>query len=196
MKVYIVRHGQVSHNALGQYNTVDEDLTEFGIKQDIELRDKIKDINFDIIISSPLIRAKHTADIININNKNIIIDDRIKERSCGNLSGKPLEVTNRNEYWNYNTIIKYGTSEDIKLFFERIFGFLDELKTKKFKSVLIVAHSGVSKAFNAYFEGIQDGKFLNRGLKNCEIKEYQLQKKSGKTSNQENKNNVKNAAKK
>lgn len=174
MKVYIVRHGQVPHNALGQYNTVDEDLTEFGINQAIELREKIKDINFDIIISSPLIRAKHTADIININNKNIIIDDRIKERSCGNLSGKPLELTNRNEYWNYNTIIKYGTSEDIRLFFERIFVFLDELKTKSFKSVLIVAHSGVSKAFSAYFEGIQDGKFLNRGLKNCEIREYQL----------------------
>jgi broad specificity phosphatase PhoE len=37
-----------------------------------------------------------------------------------------------------------------------------------------VAHSGVSKAFSGYFEGIQDGKFLNRGLKNCEIKEYEL----------------------
>ena len=33
-------------------------------------------------------------------------------------------------------------------------------------------HSGVSKAFSGYFEGIGDGKFLNRGLKNCEIKKY------------------------
>lgn len=33
MKVYIVRHGQVAHNALGQYNSTDEDLTEIGIKQ-------------------------------------------------------------------------------------------------------------------------------------------------------------------
>ena len=38
---------------------------------------------------------------------------------------------------------------------------------------MIVAHSGVSKAFNGYFEGIKDGKFLNRGLKNCEIKKYE-----------------------
>lgn len=174
MKVYIVRHGQVPHNALNQYNTNDEDLTDLGIKQAEELRDKIKDMNFDIIISSPLNRAKHTAEIININNKRIIYDDRIRERSCGNLSGKPLEVTNREEYWNYNTKIKYGTSENIKLFFERVYNFLDELKTKDYESVLIVAHSGVSKAFSGYFEGIQDGKFLNRGLKNCEIKEYEL----------------------
>ena len=40
--------------------------------------------------------------------------------------------------------------------------------------MLIVAHSGVSKAFSAYFEGINDGYFLHRGLKNCEIKEYEL----------------------
>ncbi len=174
MKVYIVRHGQVLHNAMKQYNTSDEDLTELGIKQAEELRDKIKDMKFDIIISSPLIRAKHTANIININNNKIIFEDRIKERSCGDLSGKPLEVTNREEYWNYYTTIKYGTSEDIKLFFERVYNFLDELKTKDYDNVLIVAHSGVSKAFSGYFEGIQDGKFLNRGLKNCEIKEYKL----------------------
>lgn len=34
-------------------------------------------------------------------------------------------------------------------------------------------HSGVSKTFSGYFEGIGDGKFLNRGLKNCEIKKYE-----------------------
>lgn len=174
MKVYIVRHGQVPHNALKQYNAPDEDLNELGVKQAEELRDKIKNIDFDIIISSPLIRAKHTADIININNIIIVFDERIKERNCGDLSGKPLEITNREEYWNYYTTIQYGTSENIKEFFKRVYNFLDELKTKDYKSVLIVAHSGVSKAFSGYFEGIQDGKFLNRGLKNCEIKEYEL----------------------
>ncbi len=174
MKIYIVRHGQVPHNALGQYNIVDEDLTELGIEQAKKLKEKIKNINFDIIICSPLNRAKHTAEIVNINNNEIIYDDRIKERSCGDLSGKPLEVTNRDEYWNYNTTIQYGTSENIKLFFERIYNFLDELKIKDYNTVLIVAHSGVSKAFSGYFEGIKNGMFLNRGLKNCEIKEYEL----------------------
>ncbi len=174
MKVYIVRHGQVPHNTLGQYNTTDEDLTKLGINQAEELRDKIKNMDFDIIISSPLKRAKHTAKIININSQKIIYDDRIRERNCGDLNGKLIEVTNREEYWNYNTTIQYGTSENIKLFFERVYNFLDELKTKDYEKVLVVAHSGVSKAFNGYFEGINDGKFLNRGLKNCEIKEYEL----------------------
>lgn len=174
MKVYIVRHGEVPHNALKQYNNENEDLNENGIRQANELKEKIKNINYDIIISSPLLRAKHTAQIINVNNKKILINDKLKERDPGDLSGKPLTVTNRDEYWNYNTTIRYGTSENIREFFKRIYNFLEDLKKEDYESVLIVAHSGVSKAFNVYFEGIKDGMFLDRGLRNCEIKEYEI----------------------
>ena len=79
MKVYIVRHGEVPHNALKQYNNENEDLNENGIRQANELKEKIKNINYDIIISSPLLRAKHTAQIINVNNKKILINDKLKE---------------------------------------------------------------------------------------------------------------------
>lgn len=174
MKLYIVRHGEVPHNALKQYNNENEDLNENGIRQANELKDKIKNINYDIIISSPLLRAKHTAQIINVNNKKILINDNLKERDSGDLSGKPITVTNRDEYWNYNTTISYGTSENIRDFFMRVYNFLDDLKKEDYESVLIVAHSGVSKAFSGYFEGIKDGMFLDRGLKNCEIKEYKI----------------------
>lgn len=175
MKIYLVRHGEVNHNLYKQYNREDEDLNETGIKQAEELREKIENISYDIIISSPLLRAIHTANIINCKNKEIIIDERLKERDPGSLSGQSIEVTDRQEYWNYYSKIQYGTSENIVGFFNRINQFLDELKNKKYEKVLIVAHSGVSKAFYGYFYGIpEDGKFLNLGLKNCEIKEYEL----------------------
>lgn len=119
-------------------------------------------------------RARHTAEIINIKNKKIILDKRIEERKHGSLEGKALEVTNREEYWNYFTKIRYGTEESVSELFNRVFDFFSELKTKNYDSVLIVAHSGVSKAFYAYFNGIGDGKFLNLGLKNMEVKEYNL----------------------
>lgn len=174
MKIYLVRHGQVPHNALKKYCDLDEDLNEIGITQAEELAYKIKNLQYDIVISSPLLRAKHTAQIINRSNKTVIIDDRLHERRCGDLSDKPLTCTDRNEYWNFNSKIQYGTSENMKDFFTRIFDFIDDLKTKNYDSVLIVAHSGVSKGFSAYFQGINDGKFLEHGLKNCEIKEYEL----------------------
>lgn len=174
LKVYIVRHGEVDHNRYNLYNNLDEDLNEVGVGQALKLKEKIKDIDYDVVFCSPLKRARHTADIIVNKDKKIIIDNRLEERNPGSLSGQPLEVTNRDEYWNYYTKIRYGTSEDIVAFFERVFSFLDELKKKEYDQVLIVGHSGISKAFSAYFDGIEDGMFLNRGLKNCEIREYYL----------------------
>lgn len=173
MKVYLVRHGEVPHNVMKKYSSSDEDLTLNGIKEAEALKESIKDIEFDVIFSSPYQRAKHTAKIIT-NNKDIVVDKLLKERDCGSLNEQPLESTDREEYWNYYTTIQYGTSENIKEFFSRIFTFLNNLKEKNYKNVLIVAHSGVSKAFSAYFEGINNGKFLNRGLKNCEMKIYDL----------------------
>ena len=174
MRVYIVRHGQVPYNKFNKYSTDDEDLDNVGIKQAEMLRDRIKNINFDKVISSPLLRATHTEYILTNYDDDIITDDRLRERSCGILSGQPMEVTDREEYWNYYSEVQYDISENIRDFFKRVYEFLEELKTKNYKNVLIVAHSGVSKAFSAYFEGIQDGLFLHRGLKNCEIKEYDL----------------------
>lgn len=174
MKIYLVRHGQVNHNLYQHYNREDEDLNETGIKQAEELREKMKKIEYDVILSSPLLRAKHTASIINSNNTKIILDKRLSERDPGSLSGQPIEVTNREEYWNYYSTIQYGTSENIQSFFQRISEFLDDLKQQSYDCVMIVAHSGVSKAFYAYFNGTQDGKFLTKGLANCEIKEYEL----------------------
>lgn len=79
MNVYIVRHGQVPHNALGQYNSNDEDLTIFGVQQAENLREQIDSIKFDVIICSPLKRAKHTADIINVNNQLYMMKELKKE---------------------------------------------------------------------------------------------------------------------
>lgn len=175
MKVYLVRHGQVNSNFNKVYNNVLEDINENGIKQAMELKEIISEIDYDVVYSSPLIRAKHTSEIINVKQKEVIFDDRLEERNPGDLLGKPYEVTNREEYWNYYSTVRYGTEESIQSLFDRVWSFLDELSRKDYDKVLIVAHSGVSKAFFAYFNGIpDDGKFLNLGLKNCEVKEYEF----------------------
>lgn len=174
MKVYIVRHGEVSSNVEKVYNRVDDNLNENGINQAKNLREKMKAIDYDIIISSPLVRARETSEIINIHDKDIIYDERLSERDAGSFKGKSLDLTDRYEYWNYNTNLVQGDEENIRDFFKRVWSFLDELKCKDYESVVISCHSGVSKAIRGYFEGIDDGDFLNKGLKNGEIKMYEL----------------------
>ena len=174
MKVFIVRHGQIPSNVQKRYPAVDEELTELGKQQALELREKIKDMEFDLIICSPLKRAKQTAQIINAGRFNIIYDDRIREQDYGDLTGQHWDEESREKRWDYYYNGKFGTSERIRPFFDRIFGFLDDLKTKDYDNVLIVAHAGVAKAFYAYFNGINEGKFLGVKIQNCEIKQYEF----------------------
>lgn len=177
MKVYLVRHGQTDTNIKRKYNFVGEDINEKGIQQAEELKEKIKDMDFDVVYCSPLLRARHTANIINVKKKEIIIDNRLEERRHGNLEGKSVECTNRETYWDYYSNVRYGTEESIQSLFERVKRFLDDVKDKNYEKILVVAHKGVSRAFDAYFQGIpKDGKLLNLGLGNAEIKEYELEK--------------------
>ena len=174
MKVFIARHGQIPSNLVKRYPATTEELTDLGKEQAFKLREKVQGMNLDLIICSPLKRAKQTAEIINDNRYPIIYDDRIKEQDYGDLIGQHAEEKNREKRWDYYYNGKFGTSERIRPFFDRVFDFLDELKTKDYNNVLVVAHSGVAKAFYAYFEGINEGKFSDVKLKNCELKEYEF----------------------
>lgn len=175
MKIFLVRHGEVFPNVSNEFSTQDDDLTEKGIRQAEELRKKLKNIHFDKVISSPYLRATHTEYILTDYDNEIITDNRLRERSLGNLDGQEKSSIDREEYWDYYRDIKIGITEDIRDFFDRVFDFINELKTYNYENVLIVAHSGVSKAFSAYFDGILDGKFLHRGLKtNCDMIVYEL----------------------
>ena len=89
MEIYVARHGRVPSND----NKIisgrsDEELTEIGISQAEEVRDKIKELGIDVIFSSPVKRAVQTANIINVENKEIIFDERLSEREPGKMLGK------------------------------------------------------------------------------------------------------------
>ena len=175
MKIYLVRHGEVNSNLKSIYNYKEEGLNETGIKQATELKSKIELIDYDIIFSSPLLRAVETAEIVNCKNNKIVIDSRLREREWNDLTGKSTSVTDREEIWNYYTELDYGKEERIPELCARVKAFIDELKEKEYKNVLVVAHSGISKAFYVYFNGIpKDGRLLDKGLKNGEVKEYNL----------------------
>ena len=66
MKIYVVRHGQTNWNVKGKIQgKSDIELNEKGIEQAKELKELIKNYDINLIISSPLKRAKQTAEIIN-----------------------------------------------------------------------------------------------------------------------------------
>ena len=177
MKLYVVRHGRTNCNDEGKYNgKLDEDINEVGIKQAKEARKKVEKLDIDLIICSPLLRTKHTCNIININNIPIIYDKRLEERDCGKLTNEKLGEFYYTDYWNYYSNKKIEGLETIPELFKRVSLFLDEIKEKyKDKNILIVTHGGVARGIYFYFNEIpKDGKLENFGSGNCEIKEYEL----------------------
>lgn len=97
MKMYIIRHGQTPWNARkclqGRY---DVDLNENGIYL-AELTGKaLRDVTFDMAFTSPLIRAKHTAQCILAGREvPIIEDERLIEISFGIYEGCCYAEENR-----------------------------------------------------------------------------------------------------
>ena len=155
--ILFVRHGETDWNKLGiMQGHLDTHLNETGKKQAENLKSYLEHEPIDLIICSPLKRAKETAEIINKGrNINIILDDRIKERDFGEFEGTFASDFDFNSFWSYKKNIEYKKAENIKYFFDRIYGFINSIKNSyPEKNILIVSHAGVSIPFKCYFDGI------------------------------------------
>ena len=95
MLLYIIRHGETAWNALGKIQgTADIPLNENGINLAKQTAEQLKDVPFDAAISSPLMRAYKTAEII-LGDRDIPIetDKRIQEIDFGDMEGEPVMKT-------------------------------------------------------------------------------------------------------
>lgn len=86
MDVFILRHGKAEERSTNVASDSKRSLTEVGKKDLAEIAKGMKnlDIEFDLIISSPLNRAKETADIISeklYKKKKIALWDELKPES-------------------------------------------------------------------------------------------------------------------
>lgn len=176
--IYLTRHGQTDWNVQKKVmGRCDEPLNEIGLKQAEETRDNLMNTKIDIILCSPLQRAKQTAEIINdVRNIPIIYDDRLIERDFGEFEGMQTKDFDFDGYWDYYKNEKYNQAENIQNFFERIYNFLNDIIEKyQDMNVLIVAHGGVSIPVNCYFnQVIPKGSLVEAGLVlgNCQVASY------------------------
>lgn len=177
MLIYVIRHGQTDTNISRRINGLnDDDINAEGIKQCVNAIDEIDEIDADEIICSPLLRTRHTADIINVNNLPISYDERLIERDAGTLTGEPINSINLDDWWKIDTEEDFKNAETVRAMMGRIYEFLDEIKEKyKNKNILLVTHGGVMKIIETYVNGIPENRDLSGFVfKNCELREYEI----------------------
>lgn len=98
MLLYIIRHGETKLNEKGcLQGWIDEPLNQKGIDLALETGKGLKDVHFDLIITSPLVRARKTAELVTEESRKqfgeipMVEDDRLKEISWGVWEGKELQ---------------------------------------------------------------------------------------------------------
>ena len=109
MKLYVMRHGQTDWNVAGKIQgSTDIELNETGIKQAEATKEKLLGENIDVIISSPLKRARKTAEIIASGRDIPLIFDRFfqvdRSRSKKLGTGLGLSIVKRMVELNNGTI--------------------------------------------------------------------------------------------
>ena len=95
MKIYYVRHGQTDLNLAKkmQGGGTEKELNETGVSQAYNTKKELENVKYDLVICSPMKRAKQTAEIINEGRDiPIITDERIRERKLGDYPRFPLRV--------------------------------------------------------------------------------------------------------
>ena len=133
MKLYIIRHGRTPWNEKGlMQGWVNIKLSETGKKEAKDIREKLKDISFDICISSPLKRTLETASIVTDNKYKIITDELLIERNLGEFEGKKYAEYEKLKFWDYKlNNDSYGV-EPVKDILKRTSSFLNNLKEKDY----------------------------------------------------------------
>lgn len=169
----MIRHGQTDLNKEGRLQGRQGlPLNEYGIKQAEALRDKLENIKFDYVFSSPQERAIQTAEIATgikaiIDTRLDVFDlgeaDRLKKGEVKMVGGVPDSSV-------------YKGVEEIRSYIKRVFEFMYELEVNygvREVNILISGHKCTTGCIGAYFEGIpEDGNILRFSSDNGEYKGY------------------------
>ena len=103
MKLYVIRHGQTNWNLKGIIQgQKDIELNDKGINEARKAKAEFNSLKIDLIMCSPLKRAKETAKILNTDkNINIIYKSELIERGLGDFEGESC-ITEEDDIYNYH----------------------------------------------------------------------------------------------
>lgn len=143
-KIMYFVHGTTFDNIMGKCSGWKEvELTDLGKERAIKLGEIRKDIHFDIIFTSDLVRAIDSANLAFPSVKHVQ-DDRLRECNYGDLDGKDKSLVIYEEHIDK----PFPNGESLKDVERRVKDFIEYLKKNyQGKTIGIVAHRAPQLAF-------------------------------------------------
>ena len=155
-QVIFLRHGQAKNNTerILAGRTEGIPLTERGIQQAEHTAQLLEHMNISAIYSSPIQRAKHTAEIVgNHNSLDVQIDDRLIELDMGKFTGMPYdEIFSSHgnvfmKFYNGELEIAHNGVETFSEVKKRVNGIVEHVLEKHpNENVVLVTHMDPIKA--------------------------------------------------
>jgi len=155
-QIIFLRHGQAKNNTerILAGRTEGVPLTEIGIKQAEETAELLKHMNISTIYSSPIERAKHTAEIAGkYNSLDVTIDDRLNELDMGKFTNVPYDEIFKShgnvfmKFYNGELEIAHNGVETFSNVKKRVLEIVEHVIEKHpDENVLLVTHMDPIKA--------------------------------------------------
>jgi probable phosphoglycerate mutase len=152
-QIVFVRHGESEWNATSRMQgQLESDLTARGRQQSQINARVLAELGIQALYSSPLARAKQSAEIINQQLRlPIRYDPRIKEWDCGDWSGERYEdvQTRWVEEWAAYQADRFHyrgpNCENYPDMIARVGPFLDELRRSSAQRIAVVSHGMIGR---------------------------------------------------
>ena len=154
--IIFLRHGQAKNNIerILTGRTPGVPLTEEGINQAEKAAKFLEHMNISAIYSSPIERARHTAEIVGKHNSlDVTIDDRLIELDMGKFTGVPYDeifTSHGNvfmKFYNGELEIAHNGVETFSEVKKRILGIVDHvIENHPDQNVVLVTHMDPIKA--------------------------------------------------
>ena len=155
-QIIFLRHGQAKNNTdrILAGRTEGIPLTDTGIKQAEHTAQLLEHMNVSAIYSSPIQRAKHTAEIVGKHNSlDVTIDDRLIELDMGKFTRMPYdEIFNSHgnvfmKFYNGELEIAHNGVETFSEVKKRVLGIVDDvIQNHPDENVVLVTHMDPIKA--------------------------------------------------
>lgn len=154
--IIFLRHGQAKNNTerILAGRTPGIPLTEKGVDQAKKAAEFLEHMNISTIYSSPIERAKHTAEIVGAHNSvDVRIDERLIELDMGKFTGMPYEQIFSShgnvfmKFYSGELEIAHNGVETFDQVKKRILGIVDHvLDNHADENVVLVTHMDPIKA--------------------------------------------------
>lgn len=159
-ELYLIRHAQSEANSKRiMASRLAYPLTEAGqADADLIAEQLSEKVEISRIISSPLIRARQTADsFAKVYNLETEEDERISEQELGKYSGMTYDQVKKEEQYETVTSRRWnwvpdGGGESYGMIADRVLSFFNSLDSESTEKILIVTHAVTFRLMRAVLE--------------------------------------------